>query len=887
MMNPRGLVSAAFQSINQRAAPMNRIRTVLALSVALFLLVQPAVASQLLFDSTGGTMTLGSDFILSGASVTSPAGALSIDCPITSIGGSTVVTYACTGGSFNFQSTDGLTTVTGVFTTADLYLSASGGGRGGNIKYYYQFFGNFSGAQTVNGVSAAVIGETTVPIGPLRSQIGSGSATAGPGATGINSAYSPIYLTDYSNSQLVRSDDMFGTNKAVLGSTGTHINQFYGPHGVTADASSRIYVVDTFNCRIVRVDDITGANWTTLGGHCGAGTKQFSGAADIALDASGRIYVADAYNSRIVRFDDMSGTNWTTFGTVGSGTNQLSRAQGVAVDANGRIYIADTGNKRIVRIDDMAGTNWTVLTQSPVINGYIFLFGAPAHIAIDPVGRIVVGDGTNVIRVDDMNGTNWSGLGVGTSVAGLSLGTDGTTYVAGSISSGGKGVLLFDDVTTGAGFLGTNLVGDPGGIYALPVPTPVPAVTLSAASLVFGKQNTNTTSPPQSVTLTNFGGAPLSLAIALTGDFVSTNTCPTTLPGGSNCTISVSYAPTVTGAEAGMVTITDNAFTGTQSIALSGTGTAPVAGILPSSLSFQAQLVNTTSGGQFVALANTGTGPLTFTGPGISTSGDFAQTNNCGSAVLPLTSCQIMVTFTPTTTGSRTGNVYVTDNAGVQAVSLTGTGASAAPIVTVSPESLVFSTQKIKSKSGAQSVVLTNTGAAPVSVTSIGLSGDFANTGKCPAKLGAGGSCTLNVTFTPTAAGTRTGTLTYTLSSGVVTVALTGTGTATATGWLAISPDSIIFNNGYQVGDNPSQTFAITNTNGVPAGISKIGKSGSGTFTQTNDCGTSLGAYASCTVTVTFVPTVAGTFGGTITVTEGAGAAHKIPMSGVASTNGG
>jgi len=888
MTSLRSVVAAIFPSSSKSIFRKSLTTFVLTLPVILLLLANAAFASQLLFNSTGGTATLGNDFILTSASVPSPAGTLSLECPITSVGGGTTITYACTGGSFSFQSTDGLTSVTGSFTTADLYLSASGGGRGGNIKYFYQFFGDFVGVQSVNGVSAAVNGETTLVIGPLTKQIGTGSATGGPGATGVNSTYNPLYITDYSNAQLVRSDDMFGTNKVTLGSTGTGTNQFYGPHGVTLDASGRIYVVDTFNCRVVRMDDITGTNWTTLGGHCGSGTKQFSGASDIALDATGRIYVADTNNSRIVRSDDMLGTNWTAFGASGSGTNQFIGAQGVAIDASGKIYVADTGNKRIVRVDDMTGTNWTTLTQSPVINGYIFSFGSPAHVTLDTAGKIVVGDGGNVIRVDDMTGANWTTLGVGGNVAGVTVGTDGTTYLAGSISSAGDGVGLFDDITTGAGFLATNLVASPGGIFPLSVPTPVPAVKLSTTSLVFGNQNTGTTSAAQTISLTNFGGTPLAFgSIVITGDFVSTNTCPAALPGGSSCTISVSYAPTVTGPETGTVTSTDNAFTGTQAISLSGTGTAPVAGVAPASVTFQSQSVNTTSGGQFVVLSNTGTGPLTFNGLGISTSGDFAQSNDCGSALAPVTSCQVIVTFTPTVAGSRAGFVYFTNNAGTQTVTLSGTGATATPTVTASPESLVFPVQLVHVKSAAQSVVLTNTGTAAIKVTSVAISGDFAKTGTCPASLAAGKSCTLKITFTPTVAGTRTGMLNYNLSTGALTVALTGTGTATATGWLTLSPSSFDFNNGYVVGDNPTQDFTVTNTNGVPAGIKAISMSGSSVFTQTNNCGTTLGADASCTITVTFVPTVAGTFSGRLTVTEGAGTAHKIAISGTASTGGG
>jgi hypothetical protein len=846
-----------------------------------------AFASQTILNSTGGTATLGSDFVLTGSTVTSPPGTLSIDCHITSVGGSTTVTYACTGGSFSFNSADGSTTVTATFGTADLYLSASGGGRGGNIKYYYNFYGNFTGTQTVNGVSTAITGETRAAIGPLTSQIGSGSATACCTATGINSAYTPLYITDYSNSQLVRSDDLLGTNKQVLGSTGTGANHFYGPHGVTVDPSGRIYVVDTFNCRVVRVDNITGGNWTTLG-HCGSGVKQFSGAADIALDSNGRIYVADTGNNRIIRLDDMLGTNWTSFGTAGSGTNQLSGAQGVAVDAAGKIYIADTGDKRIVRMDDMTGTNWTVLTQSPVINGYIYSFGAPAHVSLDPTGRIVVGDGTNVIRIDDMTGANWAGLNVGTTVEGISVDHGGTTFVAGTTSSGGAGLAMFDDVTTGAGFNSSNFVAMTGGIYAIPISTRVPAVKLAPSSLAFGPQNTGTASAPQNITLTNFGEAPLdNTNLATTGDFAQSNTCGTSLPGGSSCTIAVTYAPLVTGPEPGTVTITDNAFTGTQTIPLTGTGTAPVAGISPASVAFQPQLVNTTSGGQLVFLSNTGTGPLTFSGLGIASSGDFAQTNNCRAALAAATSCAITVTFTPTTTGTRTGSLSVSSNGAPLSVSLNGTGASAAPTITAAPESLVFSTERVKVKSPAQTVTLTNSGTAPVSLSSTTLSGDFAKTGVCPVSLGAGKSCSLKLTFTPLAAGTRTGALTFTLSSGTVPVALSGTGVSTATGWLTFSPTSLAFNNGYVVGDNPTQTVSVTNTNGVPAGISRISVSGSTTFTQTNDCGTTLAAYATCSVTVTFAPTVVGTFAGTLDVTESAGTAHKIPISGTAGTDGG
>jgi len=241
------------------------------------------------------------------------------------------------------------------------------------------------------------------------------------------------------------------------------------------------------------------------------------------------------------------------------------------------------------------------------------------------------------------------------------------------------------------------------------------------------------------------------------------------------------------------------------------------------------------------------------------------------------------VTFTPVAAGTASGSLTFTDFAlnSPQVVNLTGTGTTAGASVTVSPSSLQFPQQPTGTTSTGMSVTVTNTGTTAVTHNGATITGDFADTTTCTSSLAAGKSCSVTVTFRPTAAGTRAGTLTINLSTGAQVVSLSGTSaTSSQPGSLSLSATTLTFS-GYTIGDNPSKSVTVTNTGGSSVGIGSVIISGDPSLTERTTCGSALAASATCTITVTFQPVAYGTFTGTVTLTEGSGAQHTVAVTGV------
>jgi trimeric autotransporter adhesin len=209
----------------------------------------------------------------------------------------------------------------------------------------------------------------------------------------------------------------------------------------------------------------------------------------------------------------------------------------------------------------------------------------------------------------------------------------------------------------------------------------------------------------------------------------------------------------------GSITFTDNAPNRPQTVSLTGVGVQPTVNLSPRSLTFPTQIVFTKSTIQTVVLSNTGLGILSITK--IAATGSFTETNNCGSTVNPGSSCTITVTSRPTKAGSITGSLSITDNAPLSPprVSFKGTGT----YVQLTPASLKFGNQPVGTKSIPKKITLSNKGSVAVSITKISVAGadagDFAQINTCGKSVAPGASCSITVTFTPSARGKRTANL--------------------------------------------------------------------------------------------------------------------------------
>jgi hypothetical protein len=442
------------------------------------------------------------------------------------------------------------------------------------------------------------------------------------------------------------------------------------------------------------------------------------------------------------------------------------------------------------------------------------------------------GEGNTIsgVNISDVNVAN-----VGTVV--MQAETTGSASVSGVTASGVGVPGAYNDAYpsgTAGGFT-FNLGSGNSGWSTTPVLTSFPnpvqpgALNASPTSLSFGDVASGSTSAAQTVTVSNPGSSAASVSsVGVTGPFSQTNTCGSSIAAGGTCTVSVKFAPTSGGALTGTLTVATSAPGGPITVALSGTGVTSTTNLAlgqpaTASSSYETYVADNVTDGNTSSYWESADGA----GYPQTISVDLGSTQSIGSVTLDLPPATAWSTRTETLSvlGSTNGTSYS------QLVGSAG--------YTFNPSTGNTVTISLPSGTSDRYVELSFTG----------------NTGWSAAQLsefeifpGGGGS--------------------------------SNPGSAS----LSASPSSVSFGNENVGSTSSSQSVTVSNSGTAAASMSSIGVTGP--FGESNNCGTSLAAGASCTVSVNFAPTAAGSATGTLSVNSSApGSPLTVALSGTGTSS--
>jgi len=409
--------------------------------------------------------------------------------------------------------------------------------------------------------------------------------------------------------------------------------------------------------------------------------------------------------------------------------------------------------------------------------------------------------------------------------------------------------------------------------------------TVDPVSLVFGSEADGSTTLAQVVRLWNTGSVALTpTAITVPAGYLESDNCQGKLiAAGAYCQVQVSFQPVTLGNLNGDMVIMANVYGGQLTVSLTGTGTTGGTMTMnPATLAFGLVAVGSTSAAQSTLPTNTGTVAVNFTS--IVATAPFTITSDAcsGQPLAASSACQVKVAFAPTAAGAVTGSLIMTDTAGTQMVTLTGTGAAPATD-TLSASSLAFPATAVGAVSAVQTVTLANSGDLPLKSIAISISGAFQQSNTCAGQLAAQSSCTISVAFAPTSIANLTGLLTVADASQTQTVALSGQGVATPA--FSVSPTSLTFSNQTVGVASAAQTVTVTNTGAVAmanVGFQLTGSAAASYSLVSNTCGTMLAAGANCSVGVVFTPSGTGSIAAVLSVSSSTVnvAAVGIPLNG-------
>jgi hypothetical protein len=238
--------------------------------------------------------------------------------------------------------------------------------------------------------------------------------------------------------------------------------------------------------------------------------------------------------------------------------------------------------------------------------------------------------------------------------------------------------------------------------------------------------------------------------------------------------------------------------------------------VYPTMTTFESATVGQATPAQQIAIMNTGSSAASL--GTISASSGFTVSQDpahpCGSslaATIPASTapwCMVDVSFTAPAAGITTGTLTINSNqpgspATVQLAGSTGSVSTVITPPTLTPGTLAFGYEKAGSSTAARTTTVSNPGQSAIAINSVRTTGPYSDTTTCGGTLASGASCTVSVTFSPTAGGAQNGTLQIASSATATPIEamLTGTGVTPTTN-LALS--ATMTASGYTSGFPPS-----------------------------------------------------------------------------------
>jgi hypothetical protein len=460
----------------------------------------------------------------------------------------------------------------------------------------------------------------------------------------------------------------------------------------------------------------------------------------------------------------------------------------------------------------------------------------------------------------------------------MTVSTNGTCTITVAFSPGmdaSGGVSGTLTVATGIA-IALSATVTPGGTFLAALST-LPATALAGQAV------------PLTVTVTATGAlvdlACLNSGPDLTADPIAANTtCTASVAANVPCVYSFVFRATTAGVATDKISCSAGGKIRDLPVSLTVLSPASLS-ISPTPAAFAA-VVGTTSEPIYFTVRNSGTAPSGVLSAVLGGTGaaQFAmQSNACSGVLSGGATCLIQVVFRPTAAGAATASLTVSDAAAVAgstpAVAVANGGA-------IPPSALAIAgppdlgTATVGQASAASTFTLTNSGGTTSDLVRVAVTDAQFTVGNdlCAGlPLAAGGTCTFAVTFAPTSAGVKTTLLA--VSSGVPVVAqkqIQGTGVVAKAPTLSLSPPTLDFGTiGVGTTAGP-KAFTVTNTGDTATGVLNVVKTdstssvgGAAQFTYTSACAPALAPGATCTVSVTFAPTISGGASAIIRVSDG------------------